>query len=392
MKWMFWGPVAVIAYAYFGYAAWLCVRSKLRPRPVSRSAFLPRVSVLMVVRNEEQNLGKKIGSLLQFDYPGDRVDFVIVSDGSTDRTNEILARYSNDPRFRTVLLPQSRGKASGLNEGLRIAIGEVILFTDARQEIEPAACRLLMENFSDPDVGCASGELMLGDMHSGESGEGMGLYWRIEKKIREMESNSGSVVGATGALYAARRQLIPAVPADTILDDVYIPMAIARQGKRVVFDPRARAWDTPNLGGRREFSRKIRTLTGNYQLLQLAPWLMGGKNPLRFEFISHKLMRLVVPFALIAAFASSALISGQFFRACFFLQVLIYVLAALAVAGMKMGPLAKIADPARTVVVLNAAALLASFNFVSGRGAVWSPLPVAASAATVANSEQGVRS
>ncbi len=391
MIWVFWASAVLVAYAYFGYAGWLWVRVHLRPRPVRRASLTPGVSVVMIVRNEEHNLERKIGSLLRFEYPGDRLEFVIVSDGSSDASDQILSRYAGDPRFRVIYSAQSRGKACGLNEALQVARGDVIVFTDARQEIEPAAWRLLMENFADPTVGCASGELMLGDMQSGESGQGMGLYWRIEKKVREMESSSGSVVGATGAFYAARRELIPTVPADTILDDVYIPMAIARAGKRVVFDPRARAWDKPNLGGRREFSRKIRTLSGNYQLLQLAPWLLGPSNPLRFEFISHKLLRLVVPFALLAALVSSASAPGLFCRIVFLAQVAVYGLAGLAAAGMHFGPIGRVADAALTLVVLNAAALLAFFNFISGRKAVWSPLPVAGATASVANSEQGVR-
>ncbi len=133
----------------------------------------------------------------------------------------------------------------------------------------------------------------------------MGLYWRIEKTIREMESASGSVVGATGALYAVRRNLLVAVPAGTILDDVYIPMNVVRQEARVIFVPSARAWDVAPQKTGHEFSRKVRTLSGNYQLVQLAPWLLSGKNPLRFEFISHKLLRLFAPFALAAAFVAS---------------------------------------------------------------------------------------
>jgi hypothetical protein len=129
-----------------------------------------------------------------------------------------------------------------------------------------------MENPLPIEVGCVSGEPMLGDPGSGEANEGIGLYWKIEKQVREMESASGSVIGATGAIYAARRELISAIPQGAILDDVYIPMQIVRQGKRVIFDSRARAWDAPNLGNGREFARKVRTLGGNYQLLQLLPW------------------------------------------------------------------------------------------------------------------------
>jgi len=119
---------------------------------------------------------------------------------------------------------------------------------------------------------------MLGDPELGETGKGMGLYWRIEKKTRELESECGSVVGATGALYAVRRELLVPLPEGTILDDVYIPMQVVRQQKRVVFEPRARAWDTPDLGDGLEFARKVRTLSGNYQLVQLAPWLVSGEK------------------------------------------------------------------------------------------------------------------
>src|SRR5262249_38574508 len=158
---------------------------------------------------------------------------------------------------------------------------------------------------ADPQVGCASGELILGDPGSGEVTHGMGLYWKIEKMVRVNESASGSTVGATGALYAVRRSLLVPVPPEMILDDVFIPMQVLRNGARVVFDPRAHVWDLPNLGAHREFARKVRTLSGNYQLLQLQPWLLSSANPILFGLISHKLLRLIVPFALCILLAAS---------------------------------------------------------------------------------------
>src|SRR5207245_5610917 len=140
---------------------------------------------------------------------------------------------------------------------------------------------------------------------------------RIARRLGELEAAAGSVVGATGAIYAVRRSLLVAVPPETILDDVYIPMHVVRQGARVVFDERARAWDLPDLGTGREFARKVRTLTGNYQLLQLAPWLLGNANPVRFEFVSHKLLRLIVPFAIAAALVSSLLAGEPIYRTAF---------------------------------------------------------------------------
>jgi cellulose synthase/poly-beta-1,6-N-acetylglucosamine synthase-like glycosyltransferase len=211
---------------------------------------------------------------------------------------------------------------------------------------------------------------MLGHAGVGEVVRGMGLYWRIEKSIREMESRSGSAVGATGALYAVRRNLWVPIPAGTILDDVYIPMHVVRQGFRVVFVARAYAWDVER-GSGHEFWRKVRTLGGNYQLLQLAPWLLTSSNPIRFEFISHKLMRLMAPAALIAALVACVLLPSTFYRLAFWLQVLFYGLAALATTGFRLGPLTRISDAAHTFVVLHTAAAVAFAQFVSGRKPAW---------------------
>lgn len=373
MKYIFWFAASLVGYSYFGYPAWLWLRSRWSPRPVRRSSATPTVSAVMVVRNEEAVIGRKIENLLTLDYPQEKLNVVVISDGSTDRTPAILADYARDCRLRIMLKAASQGKAAGLNDAIKLATGEVLLFTDARQHIESAALRLLVENFSDPDVGAASGELMLGDPASGETGKGMGLYWRIEKKIRELESASASVAGATGAIYCARRSLLeaPPLPEGTILDDVLLPMQVVRQGSRVIFDSRARAWDSPDLGDGREFSRKVRTLSGNYQLLQIAPWLLSSQNAIRFEFVSHKLSRLAVPFALLALLIASMFLPEPFYRGALIAQLAFYALSLAALSGIRIGPLSRIADPARTFVVLNSAAMVAFVNFVMGRKAVW---------------------
>ncbi len=381
MKYVFWLAASLVGYSYLGYPAWLWLRSRWSPRPVRRSPVesptAPAVTAVMVVRNEEAVIARKLDNLLSLDYPQAKLEVVVVSDGSSDRTSAILADFVRDSgpptRVQALLKPVSQGKAAGLNDAIKLATGDVLLFTDARQQIEPGALRLLLENFADSEVGAASGELMLGDPASGETGKGMGLYWRIEKKVRELESASGSVVGATGAIYCARRSLLDAapLPEGTILDDVLLPMQIVRKGFRVVFDARARAWDSPDLGESREFSRKVRTLSGNYQLLQLAPWLLSSENALRFEFVSHKLSRLIVPFALLALLVASLFLPQPVYRATLAAQLAFYALSLTALAGAKFGPLSRVADPARTFVVLNSAALVAFLNFVTGRKAVW---------------------
>jgi cellulose synthase/poly-beta-1,6-N-acetylglucosamine synthase-like glycosyltransferase len=373
MRWIFWGATLVIAYTYLGYAGWLWVRAQLSPWPVRRAPEEPGVSVVMVVRNEEQVLESKLRNLLDLDYPPESCQIVIVSDGSTDRTEAILRQHLHNPRMHVVMNQLSRGKASGLNDAFEWVQGEIVVFTDARQKIEPGALRILLENFADPEVGCVSGELMLGDPGAGETGQGMGLYWRIEKYIRVLEAASGSVVGATGALYAVRRGLLTGLPEGTILDDVYIPLQVVRQGRRVVFEPRARAWDSPDLGGGLEFARKVRTLSGNYQLVQLLPWVLSGQNPVLLRFVSHKLLRLVVPFALAAMLISSLWLRAPLYRLALVLQLAFYGLAILALARLlKAGILGRAADVAATFVLLNTAAVIAFANFVVGRKAAWS--------------------
>ena len=371
MKWLFWISVALIAYSYLGYAAWLWIRRGWRPRAVRRAAITPSVSIVMVVRNEAERLEKKLQNLLTLDYPQELREIVVVSDGSTDGTAQILEAYSEKHGVIARINSESRGKAAGLNDALAAAQGEIAFFTDVRQELEPDSLRLLVEGFADPEVGCVSGELMLGDRQSGESGTGIGIYWQIEKQVREMESASGSVIGATGAIYAVRRELAPTIPPGTILDDVYIPMQVVRQNRRVIFDSRARAWDVADQGTGREFARKVRTLGGNYQLLQLMPWLLGGSNPVRFEFISHKLVRLLVPLGLIGALVSPVFLAGALYRVFLLLQLMFYALSLLSPARLKLGAVARIADAAFTVVVLNTAAAVAFLNFISGRKAVW---------------------
>jgi biofilm PGA synthesis N-glycosyltransferase PgaC len=369
MRWVFWVSALLIFYTYAGYPMVLYFRSRWRPRPVRRAEILPSVSVVMAAHNEAAVLPQKLANLEHLDYPQDRLEVIVASDGSIDGTGEWLQQQPPG-RLRAVILERRRGKAEALNQALALASGEIVLFTDARQELEADALRNLAANFADPNVGCVSGELMLGGVEDHSGAEGVGLYWRLEKKIRQLESASGSVVGATGALYAARRDLIPQLPPRTLLDDVYIPMHMARAGKRVLFDPRARAWDRAVPSGR-EFQRKVRTLTGNYQLIQLAPWLMSWRNPLLLEFISHKLLRLLVPFALLGLLAGALAVPGVFFKIAFGAQAAFYALAFLGLVKPGRGALRRLGEASLAFVLLNSAAVVAFLYFIVGKRQVW---------------------
>jgi cellulose synthase/poly-beta-1,6-N-acetylglucosamine synthase-like glycosyltransferase len=216
-----------------------------------------------------------------------------------------------------------------------------------------------------------SGELIIGLDPGAASAEGVGLYWRLEKKIRHWEGLAGSTVGATGALYAVRRNLLSPLPQETILDDVYIPFQVVRQGQRVVFEPRALVWDDPKPRPKLEFRRKVRTLTGNYQLLQLAPWVLTASNPLRLQFVCHKLLRLLVPFALAGLLLSTFWLREGIYELALVLQVVFYALAAMSVFRGRAGVVSRVADISLTFIVLNTAAAVAFVCFITGRKAVW---------------------
>lgn len=371
MKIALWCCWVLLAYTYVGYAFWLKLRTVWRTQLVHSAAITPRISIVLAVRNEARRLHSKLENLRTLLYPPEKIEIIVVSDGSTDETNSLLSRTASE-RIRVIICDAHVGKAEALNRGVSLATSDIVIFTDVRQTIEPAAVLKLVSNFADERVGCASGELMFGEPDSvGGVAKPLGLYWRFEKLIRKLESQTGSVVGATGAFYAARRELIPQVPPGTILDDVYIPLSIARAGFRVVFESEARAWDVAPDDPSSEFQRKVRTLTGNYQLLELAPSLLSPFHPLWFEFISHKLLRLAAPFAFIAAFCLSVLVRDTAAVVVCTAQVLTVAAAGMAALHVPIGGLGRLSRGALMFVLLNAAAAVAFVNFVLRRGVHW---------------------
>jgi cellulose synthase/poly-beta-1,6-N-acetylglucosamine synthase-like glycosyltransferase len=368
MKQIFWLSLTLIAYTYFGYVILLWLQVRLRRRPIVQRRIAPSVSIIIAARNEEANLPAKLENLRQINYPTDRLQIVIASDGSIDQTASILRQ--NASLVLPVILEQSNGKACALNEAVKHATGEILIFLDVRQIVDTNAVSELVSCFADSSVGAVSGELLLETSSNRSSSEALGLYWKLEKIVRKLESASGSVVGVTGAIYAIRRDLYTDIPRGTILDDVYIPMQVAQARKRIVFLPTAIARDRLFVEKGKEFSRKVRTLTGNYQLIRLLPWLLSTRNPLLFRYISHKFLRLIVPLLLVLVLVSSAITSGTFYHIAFWLQIVFYTMAVIGTFSPSTRKLKPVAV-ASTFVMLNAAAAMAFYNFAMGRNKVW---------------------
>jgi cellulose synthase/poly-beta-1,6-N-acetylglucosamine synthase-like glycosyltransferase len=339
MKALYWLSMLGVLYVYAGYPLllWLAVRLHGRP-PMPRDASprrnWPGVSIVMAVRDEGTRLDARLRNLLSLDYPRDRVEVIVVSDGSRDRTPDVLMSYRG--RVRALLRPRPAGKATALNAGVAAARHDLLVFADARQRFAPDALRRLVEPFDDARVGGVSGELLLDadGPAAGEVsavGEGVGLYWHYEKWLRRHESAVHSTLGATGAIYALRRSLWRPLPEETLLDDVLAPMRAVLAGARVLFAPAAKAYDRTSADAATEWRRKVRTLAGNYQLLRIEPRLVvPWHNPVWLQFVSHKIGRLVVPYALAALLVSNAALAraGAFYALTLTLQVAFYLLAA----------------------------------------------------------------
>ncbi|HKP14325.1 MAG TPA: glycosyltransferase family 2 protein, partial [Blastocatellia bacterium] len=337
LRLLFWFSVTAIIYTYLGYPLAVWALARCRRRAVRKAAVTPSVSVVIACHNEARNIEARLRNLLACDYPQDRLEIIVVSDGSADMTADIARRFAPD-RVRVFAYERQRGKAVALNVGVEMAAGEVVVFADARQRFERGAIRQLVANFADPTVGAASGELLLAG--SAGVGESVGLYWKYEKWIRKNESRFDSVVGATGAIYAIRKRLWRPLPPTTILDDVYTPMRIAMSGHRVVFEEQARAYDQAATSARREFARKVRTLMGNYQLCQLMPRLLVPTSALLLQFYSHKLLRLVAPLFFLLLFAVNVAILNShgatwFYGATLAAQAIFYACVAAGAALLK---------------------------------------------------------
>lgn len=385
---IFWLLAACVAYTYAGYPLLLGVLTKLRSRPVGRGPGVNSVSVVIAAYNEEASIGRRVREFIGLlGRGGLDAELVVVSDGSADGTVEAATEAADAARAAGGTVPvrvidqrPNGGKAVALTAGVEAATKEVVVFADARQRWADDAVERLLENFADPAVGAASGDLVI-EAAPGVMA-GVGLYWKLEKWLRRREADFDSVVGATGAISAVRRRLFPDIPRGTILDDVYWPLRVVMQGFRVIHDERANAFDRLPEHAREEFRRKVRTLSGNYQLLSLLPVaFLPWRNRVWFQFVSHKVLRLLAPWALIATLLLPLfLLDYPVYRVALGAQVLGY---AIALGGLtRFGARSRLASAGASFLVLNAAAWMAFWTWARGRTTrSWNKTVYSASAA-----------
>jgi biofilm PGA synthesis N-glycosyltransferase PgaC len=294
----------MIVYTYFGYPLLLAALARLRPKPQPTASPLPSVTLLIAAYNEEAVIARKLDDSLALDYPRERLQILVAADGSDDRTVEIVQGYG-ERGVELAYSPERRGKMAAINRAIRLARGEIVVFSDANNLYDRRAIRELAAPFGDPAVGAVTGAKRIAEDEGGLS-RSEGLYWKYESFIKQQETRLGCAIGAAGEILAIRRELFRPPPENIINDDFYIAAHIARRGYRVVYTPEARSYEPVSASAEDEKMRRARIVAGRYQIMRHAHRLLPPGRPLvAWEMISHKFLRPLVPLAMIGALAAN---------------------------------------------------------------------------------------
>jgi poly-beta-1,6-N-acetyl-D-glucosamine synthase len=370
---IFWISLALVFHNYLGYALLIYLvnlfRGKKRAQPEQQ---YPGVSFIVAAYNEEDCIETKILNSLEQDYPADRMEFLFITDGSTDRTNEIILRY---PRVQLLFEPERSGKSAALNRVVSAASNEILVFCDANTVLNKNAIKNITRHYSDPSVGGVAGEKKVIPASGGmdEVGAGEGLYWKYESFLKQLDSDFYSVVGAAGELFSLRKELYEPVENNVILDDFILSMRVTQKGYRVVYEPDAFALELPSFSMGDEQKRKVRIAAGGFQAMTMLGSLFNfWKHPrLSFLYISHRVMRWTLsPICLVLAFISNAVLFFDpgtiLYKTLFIGQALVYGMAAIAGIFSK-GNQPKLMKLAYYFVFMNLSVVLGFFRFLRGR-------------------------
>jgi cellulose synthase/poly-beta-1,6-N-acetylglucosamine synthase-like glycosyltransferase len=331
---VFWGTLGALAWTHAGYPAAMGVLARLRPRPVARDDVTPSVAVVVSAHDEEDVIARRVENLLELDYPPERLEVVVASDGSTDRTDEIVREIAaSEPRVRLLECPRE-GKVAAQHRSVRETASDVVAFTDANTEWRPDALRTLVRSLADPEVGYVCGRLRL------ESPDGAnleGLYWRYETWVREQESACSSITAGNGAIYAVRREAY--VEDDPKFGhDFGFPYLMEQAGLRAVYDPEAVATEKPATEQEDEYGRKVRTIARSWGHLLTGRMFRPTRPLYRFQLLSHRVLRYASGLLHVGLLLSNVALLGRsrFYRTFFALQLVDFGLAAAGKARLPI--------------------------------------------------------
>jgi len=366
MKYIFWLSLILLMQVYILYPLTLRLFSRFSKKPEKlKNPEQYNVSILISAYNEEDIIEDKIMNTMSLEYPKDKVEIWIGDDGSTDKTSKIVQKYSD--AFDEINLfkkEKNEGKAAMLNDLSKVAKGEIFLFSDANTMLEENALKNLMSELTDYNIGCICGQLILKDDSDSALSKVESLYWKGESKLKMLESRFGAVMGSNGALYAIRADLYPELPTHkTVMDDFYITAKILMENYSCIFCEDALAFENTSVSEHGEFNRKVRIGRANFNFLWTFLPLLNPLKPMKaYMFLSHKLLRWLSPFLLLALFASSILLmDGHIFYKAFLILELLFIIASLS--GVKV---------CNYFFVMNFALLLGFFkSFFKERSGAW---------------------
>jgi len=375
---LFWTSVAGVFYPYLIFPLILIIFSRLINASIDKRAITPAVSMIIAAYNEEESLAGKLDNALALEYPPGSLEIIVASDGSSDKTVEIAAHYAS-AGVKCLDLPR-RGKVFALIDAVEACSGEILVFSDANTMFEPRALQMMVRNFADDEVGGVCGNQLHTKVSAGDtSTQGEQMYWSYDKWLKILESRTGSIVSADGAIYAIRRSLFQAPGSAAVTDDFAISTRVVEQGYRLIFEPGARASEPPAGRTNKEFGRKVRIINRGLRSVMLRKRLL---NPFRYgiyslTLFSHKISRRLVPVFLVLLFVSSLFLINEhvFYQAALLLQTGFYAWAAVSfllknsAIGQK-----KIFYLPFFFCLANLAALVALYNLTMGkRVALWNP-------------------
>ena len=366
--------LGVLAYHYVGYAALMKIWGQAFPKPVQWAADnVPTISLIVSAYNETAVIEQKIKNSLSLDYPAEKLEIIVITDGSDDTSPNIVARYA-EQGIKLMHDPVRRGKSAAMNRAAAQAVGDILVFSDANAFYLPDALRQLGRNFHDETVGCVSGNKTIRSS-DGNIGQSAGLYWRYESAIKTWESQVGSTVAVVGEMLAIRRDCFEPIPPHIINDDAYLAARLMSQGWRVLYEPEAVCWETAVVSTKDEVIRRRRINAGRYQLM-FSPEVWLWQNPFTLmQLISHKFLRLLLPFFMIGALAANVILvvrrsANLLMKLTFLGQMLVYALAAIGALTQNSEKRYKLPMIAHYIVNGNLTSLQGFVHYLSGKQTV----------------------
>lgn len=370
---IFWLLLFTIFYIYAGYPIIIYFLSRIFTKTDNQhnklittdKAFFPLVSFLIPAYNEESVIRNKIENTLKLDYPQDKIEIAVASDGSTDATNKIIKSYQK--RIKTFIYNERTGKTNLINETTPKLSGEIIVFSDASAILENDSLKKLIVHFQDMKIGCVSGKYKLKGQDFSTRSRGESFYWKYEAFIKKQESRFYSILGAHGALYAIRKKLFRKLPPDAINDDYILPMLIIKQGYRAIYENKAIATEIAETSTKGEIKRRKRISAGNFQQLFILKSLLNPtRGKIAFEFFSHKLLRSFAFIFMIAFFIINVFLNSPFYRIFFILQIFFYLSGIIGYLIRLKGNKFKFLTIPFYIFLINSASLLGFIEFLKG--------------------------